>query len=308
VVSQFETWGFMDSNSNDGSPHFHSSERFPGILSGLGQGGGAVTTAYDLFRKNGIVPFTILPVSPTMTMTEYFDPTAITSAIKQIGLDFLSLMGGKNFLQYTWIVDGGATNVPKMAQYQPAGPYSLGIPVDDTGWNQVHPTIATGTAVHVVSGYAVTGGSVNISDNYQPNLKILDPGYQISYVLQVIVQYIPPPPAPTLPPNPTPIQTQTWLQSVVNWLQSIVNTLSGVKGRNLGSTQMSYNLFKSRTFYTSVLLFVFNGFSAISGSVPSQYSVPINFILGALIAYFHVSGVQAAATSSATLGTPASGQ
>jgi hypothetical protein len=71
---------------------------------------------------------------------------------------------------------------------------------------------------------------------------------------------------------------------------------------------MNYNIFKSRTFWTSVLLFAFNGFSAISGSIPDTYSVPINFVLGALITYFHVSGVNAAAASSAALGTPVSGQ
>jgi hypothetical protein len=49
---------------------------------------------------------------------------------------------------------------------------------------------------------------------------------------------------------------------------------------------MNYNLLKSRTFWTSILLFLFNGFAAISGSVPSEYSVPINFVLGALVIRF----------------------
>lgn len=71
---------------------------------------------------------------------------------------------------------------------------------------------------------------------------------------------------------------------------------------------MNYSILKSRTFWTSILLFVFNGFNAISGSIPSAYSVPINFVLGALITYFHVQGVQNAAISSAALSQPVSGQ
>jgi hypothetical protein len=159
-----------------------------------------------------------------MTLQQYFDPTAITQQMKDIAMQFRNLMGGKDFILYQWINDGGATNVPKMAEAQAAGPYSLGIPVND-GWNQVHPTIATGKPAHVVSGYAVSNDAVNISDNYSPFLKVLDPGYQISYVLQVIVQYIPPPPAPVLPPNPTPVQTSTWITQLIAWLGKILGTV-----------------------------------------------------------------------------------
>ena len=225
VVSQLTTWGFMDTGT-DGKPHFHSSERFAGVLSGLGTNGGNVSTAYDIFRKYGVVPFTLLPVTATMTLDEYFAP--IPQNIIDIGAQFLALMGGKNFLQYQWINDGGTTNVPKMAACQSAGPYSLGIPVNDAGWNQVHPTIATGAPVHVVSGGSVDLPtlSVNISDNYAPFLKVLDRGYQISYVLQIVVQYIPPPPpppppAPTLPTNPTIPQVQNWLTKLLIWLNII---------------------------------------------------------------------------------------
>jgi len=76
----------------------------------------------------------------------------------------------------------------------------------------------------------------------------------------------------------------------------------------LNSNNVNYNLLKSRTFWTSVLLFAFNGFAAISGSVPSSWSVPINFVLGALVAYFHLAGVQNAAISSAAVGQAVSGQ
>jgi hypothetical protein len=61
----------------------------------------------------------------------------------------------------------------------------------------------------------------------------------------------------------------------------------------------NYSLLKSKTFWSAVLLFLFNGFTAVSGSVPSTYSVPINFVLTALIGYFHLSGVNTAATATA---------
>lgn len=79
----------------------------------------------------------------------------------------------------------------------------------------------------------------------------------------------------------------------------------------------NYSLLQSKTFWSAVLLFLFNGFNAISGSVPLQYSVPINFVLTALVGYFHLSGVNSAAvtsaqataaTSTGAVATPKSGQ
>jgi hypothetical protein len=211
----------------DGLQHFHSSERFAGVLTGNGTNGGGLVDGYNIFRKYGCVPFKLLPVTATMTLDEYFAP--IPQNLLDLGKSFLALMGGADFCQYQWIVQGGATDVPLMAQVLPNGPLTLGIPVNDAGWNQVDPVIATGNPAHVVSCYAVTDGSVNISDNYSPYLKVLQSGYQISYVLQAIIQYIPPPPAPTLPPNPTPAEDASWLDLILAWLQ---NRFQGIKGRN----------------------------------------------------------------------------
>jgi hypothetical protein len=218
VIDQIVAWGFMDTGI-DGKPHFHSSERLARVLSGLGQNGGNLNTANDIFRKYGLVPFTLLPVTPTMTLAEYFAP--IPQNLLDIGQQFLKLMGGQQFLQYQWILQN-EQNIQKLAEAIPDGPLALGIPVDDAGWNQVHPVIATGNPVHVVSAYEIIGESVYVSDNYAPFLKILDPGYQISYALQTIVQYIPPAPAPT-PPSPTaPVsEWQIFLNTLSTWLNSL---------------------------------------------------------------------------------------
>lgn len=187
VVSQITAWGFMDTGT-DGKPHFHSSERFAGVLSGLKESGGNLYTPYDIFRKYGVVPFTLLPVTASMTLDEYFAP--IPQNLLDIGTQFLALMGGKNFCQYQWVVQNAPTNIPKMAEALPNGPLGLGIPVNDAGWNQPIPTVATGTPVHVVSCYAIQGENLLVSDNYDPYLKTLSEGYEISYVLQAIVQYL----------------------------------------------------------------------------------------------------------------------
>ena len=222
VVQQITDWGFMDTGM-DGKQHFHSSERFAAILSCFGQNGGNLNSAYDIIRKYGCVPFKFLPVTPNMTIADYFSP--VPPHLLDIGKEFLALMGGKDFCQYQWLNDGGTTDIPAMSVAIADGPLLLGIPVN-TGWNQVHPTVATGTPEHVVSCYSVPVPSADISDNYNPYLKVLDPGYQISYVIQLIVQYIPPPipptpPAPSFPSNPTPAQKAQWydwLTKLAQWL------------------------------------------------------------------------------------------
>ena len=240
VIQQITDWGFMDVGI-DGNKHFHSSPRYPGILTGIGQNGGGVTTELDFSKANGLVPFTMLPVNQNMTIAEYFDPTSITQEMKDIAMQLRTLMGGKDFILYQWINDGGPTDIPKMAAAQSAGPYSLGIATND-GWNQVHPTIATGNPNHVVSGYAVDlpNLAVPISDNYAPFLKVLDRGYQISYVLQIIVQYIPPPPAPTLPTNIAPTQANVnILIMLVSLYQKLLALLSPTERAKLQGASRS---------------------------------------------------------------------
>lgn len=52
---------------------------------------------------------------------------------------------------------------------------------------------------------------------------------------------------------------------------------------------MNYNLFKSRTFWSLVVMFVVNGYAAISGQVPSGIDMVINFALTSLATYFHIN-------------------
>ncbi len=97
VVDWFDSAGFMDGSSLDGNPHFHTSPVFPSVLSGAGTGGAYLYTALDIFRKKGCIPWKLLPVSPSMTLAEYFAP--IPQNLLDIGKQFLSIMGGCQFCQ-----------------------------------------------------------------------------------------------------------------------------------------------------------------------------------------------------------------
>jgi hypothetical protein len=70
----------------------------------------------------------------------------------------------------------------------------------------------------------------------------------------------------------------------------------------------NYSILKSKTFWAIVFAFVFNGFAAISGQVPTGVTVVVDAILGALQTIFHLAGVNAAAVASANAQHPASGQ
>lgn len=51
---------------------------------------------------------------------------------------------------------------------------------------------------------------------------------------------------------------------------------------------MKYNFLKSRTFWTIVVMFCVNGYAAISGQIPSNVDMVVNFALSSLATYFHI--------------------
>jgi hypothetical protein len=51
---------------------------------------------------------------------------------------------------------------------------------------------------------------------------------------------------------------------------------------------MNYSLLRSKTFWTIVFMFVFNGFVAISSKIPADYVLAINAILTAVASIFHL--------------------
>lgn len=51
-------------------------------------------------------------------------------------------------------------------------------------------------------------------------------------------------------------------------------------------------LLKSRTFWTLVVMFVVNGYAAVSKNVPANVDVIINLVLTSAGAYFHTNPSQ----------------
>lgn len=288
TLDLFTSLGYMDTAS-DGKPHFHSSPRFLQVLTGNGQRGNSMQSAWDVMRKYGVLPWKDLPYDDTTTLQQYFSP--IPQNLLDKAKQFLAAIGGKDSIQYHWIIVGGegrATDIPAMAKALPAGPLCLGTPVCEP-WDQSKPPLCSGQpSVHSTMAYELQGNDVLIEDHYVPEKKVLQNGYPIPYAMQGIISVTPPPPAPVLPPNPTLPQTISWLEKVRKWLNAILNT---IKGRSLGSTN-NMNILKSRTFWTVVVAFIFNGFQATSGAFPASVVDVMNTVFSVLTVVFHVNPSQ----------------
>lgn len=58
--------------------------------------------------------------------------------------------------------------------------------------------------------------------------------------------------------------------------------------RDIITYYMNYNIFKSRTFWTFVAMFVIGGINAIYDVVPPSLQMVVQFGLAALGSYFHL--------------------
>lgn len=289
ALDWFTAQGYMDMGL-DGKLHFHSSARFLEVLTGNGLNGNSLPDAWDVMRKYGVLPWKDLPYDASITEAAYF------AAISQVSLDkaaaFLSLIGGKNAIQYHWIVNGGATNIPSMTSALAQAPLCIGIAVG-SDWNQVQPSPIDGTPGHSVMNYLIDP-FVEIYDHYIPAKKELIKNYPIHYVLQGILSPLFSLPSPPTPP--TPPQVSSWLNVVRQWLS---NALLRIQTNKLQSDEqkvavseitgiMNYSLFRSKTFWTIVATFLFNGFAAISGQLPPDATLIVNAIFGILASVFHL--------------------
>jgi hypothetical protein len=222
VLSLFTSLGYMDSvNSTDKQPHFHTSPRFLQIQTGNGYNGNSVPDAANAIRKYGCLPWTDMPFDATITQAEYLTPPSQDQLNK--ASQFLAIIGGAKAVQYFWVCDG-TENLQDMKGALTTAPLLLGVNVG-TDWNVVEPPApVVGSAPgHCVMGYYLDEANTTwIFDHYIPNPKGLTLSYPIQYVLQMILSPIFPPPAPTLPPNPTVPQEQSWLDKLVVWLQNIL--------------------------------------------------------------------------------------
>lgn len=51
---------------------------------------------------------------------------------------------------------------------------------------------------------------------------------------------------------------------------------------------MNYSLFRSKTFWTIVAMFVVGGVNAIMGVIPPQFQTIAMLVLGGMASYFHL--------------------
>ena len=237
VQQEISAMGFMDLSSADNKLHFHSSPRFIGVLSGVGQDGGTLPLGWDTARKYGVVPFSVLPVLATMTLADYFAP--MTPQVMAIGAKFLALIGGKASLPYQYVADG-KENLAAMRVALQQSPLLIGInPGSDWNTDCPAPPDPSLPPQHVVMLVSINAqGDMVVFDHYTPNPKTLLAGWPVAYCLQGIVQPtfpppVPPvqppnptiPPAPTLPPSPTVQQEISWLGQLKLWLQEVLASL-----------------------------------------------------------------------------------
>lgn len=232
MVTQFHTMGYMDLG-RDGLAHFHSSPRFLQVLTGNGLAGNALHDPWDVMRQYGVLPWLDLPYTAATTQGEYFSP--ITPPQLSKASSFLSLIGGRNAIQYHWIVDGTKTNLKAMQGALPQAPLCLGTAVCEP-WNQLQPPVCNmWTPAHSTMVYTIDS-VIRILDHYVPYQKQLPFGYPIPYAMQGIVT------VPAVIEQQVIATTATVVQDIatspatpaqkLNWLQAIALAI-----KNLFSNQ-----------------------------------------------------------------------
>ena|SRR5665213_262354 len=289
VVDQLTQMGYMDTGV-DGNLHFHSSPRYTQVMSGIGQNGGSLPTVWDTMRAYCVLPWKDLPFDATITEAEYFAP--VPEALQAKAQQFLALIGGKQAIQYHWLLDGNGPDLVKMKAALPQAPLCIGSSVCGD-WNEVTPAVCTDrTPQHSTMIYKITEAGSAILDHYVPFEKVLAPAYPVPYVIQGIVMpsFSTPAPSVTIPAIPANIQpTQAnvnILTVIVSLYQQIVALFQPKVGNT--TTPMNYSLLRSKTFWTIVFNFAFTGYSAISGQLPVTATVVISGLLTTIAALFHL--------------------
>lgn len=189
VQQQITDMGYLDIGT-DGKLHFHSSPRFLQVLAGNGFNGNSLQDPWDVMRKYGVLPWKDLPFDASITQAEYLNPIPQASLDK--AAQFLNLMGGKNAIQYHWIVDNGANNPALMSEARQQSPLCVSVYCNDFSWNFPVPEVVEGTPCHSIQNYNSTSAGEQVLDHYLPFDKLLVPAYPIPYVMQGVVNFIAP--------------------------------------------------------------------------------------------------------------------
>jgi len=203
----FTTNGYFDSTGS-----FATSERFIEILSGVEGNGNSQWAFWQLVNQYGLIPRSQLEYTqaqasqfPTDTLfyADYFNPSAVTAEMKNLGQDFLQHVN----IQYEWLHNDPTTTCPitTLQEGLTISPLQLGVPVAAL-WNQVDvPYDGNLVIQHAIELYDVTSSSsLDIRDQYQPDDKVLATGYFVPLVTAGIVTAITP--SPVAQPPTTVVQ------------------------------------------------------------------------------------------------------
>lgn len=282
-----KTWNWFDSLGYLDGGFFHSSPRFLQIKTGNGFNGNSVPEGVDVMRTYGVLPWKDLPATKDLTRADYL--TGLTPEMENKAIQFLAGIGGKNSIQYHWILNG-AGDMQAMQDALQSSPLVVGVNVG-TNWNQEQPTPPSSGANpgHAVSNFLVNPlNDAHIYDHYLPNPKELI-NYPIWYALQIIVSVNPPPPAPSLPPNPTVPQTVSWLTSLVSWIRNIVEGITPSGRAKLGGASRSPLWEQTKREYFKTHLKICAGCGTVKGiqvhhikdfsDFPEDELKPKNFLL-----------------------------
>ena len=247
VIDQFAAMGYMEVSPIDGGTRFHSSPRFLHILAGTKHNGTPLQKPWDVMRQYGVLPYRDLPFDHAMTDDQYFAP--IPQVYLDKALHFLSIIGGKEAIQYHWVIQGGTgTAITTMKTALKQAPLCIGTAVCEP-WDQVNvPTCDSTQPQHSTLDYFMDTVT-HIEDNYEPFEKVLQFSYNVPYVMQGVLSIVKPivkplsttPAVNPLPENIEPTQNNlNVLQILVSLYAKLVLLINGLsKGRTFGSTTMN---------------------------------------------------------------------
>ena len=217
---------FLNNNGYIVNGSVEVSWRFPYALCGQYGNGDSQWTFWQISATSGVLPRSLFDYSMEQSLVfntqdaQNFDigsVTGITQSMYQLAKQFLTYFS----IQYEWI--GKEGTMPPITDINASllqSPLQIGIPVDDSQWNQTNVPAATGTPVHAVLDYKLTtDGTFPIDDDYQPNPKVLMAGYDISMVTNGVVSpIVTAPEAVTVAPYQVTFWDKVWA-GVAAWYE-----------------------------------------------------------------------------------------
>lgn len=223
AINFFVTNGYKDADGD-----YSLSERYLEILGGNRMDGGSAPEAWQLMQKYGCIPRSDLTYSLAQvqkfstveaTANDYFNPAAITPAMRAKGQQFLK------YVNIAYQIIGKNSQTPNIQILKAAlkqSPVNIGIPIPANvfNWNLTNVVYDGSTAPqHEIELYHIEDdGRYAIFDQYEPHLKWLSKDYYIPLCTQGILSAV-------APAAVNPVVQDSWwnkfFTAVNNWFNNI---------------------------------------------------------------------------------------